>query len=97
YEKRSLVATDGFSMAELAGSGGRRGRIFGNLLFDLEDITAYLRVGEIVEVRGTHAVRIEYGYFLIIDEVEWSGWECDLSHEPPVHGHIKNHVPVEAD
>lgn len=97
FEHRSLVATEHFSMVELAGSNGTRGRIFGNLLFELEEVDAFLRVGEIVEIRGNHGVRTEYGYFLIIDSVEWGGWERDLSHEPAVHRHIKQHERVEAD
>jgi len=69
---------------ETAGSEGKRGRVFGNL-FLTEGV--YLRISEVVVVRGNRIHREEYAYFLVVDGYEAWGWERDLSHDPAVHRH----------
>jgi hypothetical protein len=80
---------------EEEGSHGQRGRLLGEVYF-AEDI--YLQVSEKVEVIDNHVHRTEYAYFLIVDGVEYWGYERDLTHEPAVHMHTSEHKDrIEAD
>lgn len=81
--------------AEEEGTDGQRGTVFGNLVLD-ED--AYLAVSEKVVVTAAGAIhREEYAYFLIVDGDEIWGYERDLSHDPAIHRHTRNHERVEGD
>jgi hypothetical protein len=82
---------------EEEGSDGRRGRVFGNLILMAEPFRAFLRVSERVTVVGQHIRRLDYGYFLIVDDEEVWGYERDPSHHPAEHGHIVGHERVAAD
>lgn len=78
--------------AELAGSNGRRGRIFGVLQMVDAPISAFIACSERVHARATSVTRDEYAYFLVVDGEEIFGYERDLSHNPPVHMHTRGHV-----
>ncbi|HSI80744.1 MAG TPA: hypothetical protein VK919_08850 [Solirubrobacterales bacterium] len=62
---------------------GKRGRVFGDLVFPEQD--AYLRVLERVTVRRGAIHRLRYSYALIVAEVHEYGWERDPTHNPAVH------------
>jgi hypothetical protein len=99
YRQRSLQPDDGM-FAEMEGSSGTRGRIFGHLAFMPENedvIDAYLQVSEVVECHGNHCEREEYAYYLIIDGVEIFGYEKDMSHDPAVHRHSRDHERHDAE
>lgn len=55
---------------------------------------AVLAVSELVEIRSDHVHRLEYAYYLIIDEQEYCARDFDLIHG--YHGHGPNHERVEA-
>jgi hypothetical protein len=69
-------------------SGGTRGRIIGHIYFNE---TVYLQVHETVLVENDVPHRTDYAYFLIIDGVEFWGYERDPTHDPPVHRHTYAH------
>lgn len=75
--------------AELEGSNGQRGRVYGRAIFN--DV-AFLHVDELVEVRDTGVTRVEYAYYLIYDEIEIWAYERDPTHEPAVHRHDRGHA-----
>jgi hypothetical protein len=84
-------------VAEEAGSGGQRGRIFGRFILAEG---AYLSVSEKVVVVEDHVHREEYAYFLIVDEVEIWGYERDSAPDhaaQPVHRHVERHAREPAD
>lgn len=92
-DNRSLNSAD-LECAALIGTTDR-GRILGDLVFDqLEDVcNARLKVSEVIEIVDEREVVIhEYAYYLIVDGVEFWGWERDLSHDPPVHRHARDHA-----
>jgi len=99
YADLSLEPEDSFSemVAEEKGSGGRRGRIFGNLILGGSPVEAFISVSEVVVVHGNNIRREEYGYFLVIEGEEILGYERDLSHDPPVHMHTLGHVRQPAE
>src|SRR5688572_22975679 len=66
------------------GSDDKRGRIIGRAW--LTD-NAYIKFHEVVVVEGRHIRRVEYAYFLVVDDEEVWGYERDLSHDPAVHKH----------
>lgn len=90
----ALERPSGKMFAEEQGSNGKRGRIFGNLVMTDR---AYLRVHEVVVVENDHVHRLEYGYFLVIDDAEVWGYERDPSHDPAVHQHVADHERETAD
>lgn len=99
YRELSLIPDrppEQFFRAE-EGTEGRRGRVFGGLILMAEPFRAFLRVSERVTVVGQHIRRLDYGYFLIVDDDEVWGYERDPSHRPAEHGHIVGHERVEAD
>jgi hypothetical protein len=63
------------------GSKGRRGRIM--LALHMTD-RAYLAVHEVVEIQRSHVHRLEYAYYLVIDEQEY--WSRDLDPHHGYHG-----------
>lgn len=96
-ESRSLDWT-GVTFAALEGTDDLRGRLTGLLTFEVGgDVTAYLKVNEVIEIIDNKPIRIEYGYFLIIDRTELWGEELDLSHEPPIHRHGRYHERMESE
>ena len=56
---------------------------------------AVLAVSELVEVRADYVHRLEYAYYLIIDEQEHRAWDFDAFHG--YHGHSSEHERIEAD
>jgi hypothetical protein len=96
----SLVPEGRFAemVREELGSDGMRGRLFGRFWL-MDDPRAFLSVSELVIVTAENTIhREEYGYFLVIDGEEVSGWERDLSHDPPVHRHTgSGHVREDAE
>jgi hypothetical protein len=82
------ISADELTFTEEDGSDGRRGRVFGLVAFT-DDI--YLQVSESVVVVGNHIRRTDYAYFLIVDGVEFWGFERDPSHDPAVHAHGFGH------
>ena len=85
FRELSLAPDREFSrlVAEEEGSGGRRGRLFGRAILTEG---AYLSIHEVVVVVNDHVHRLEYGYFLVIDDEEVWGYERDPSHEPRCTG-----------
>jgi hypothetical protein len=83
------VSADDLIFTEEEGSDGRRGRILGTIDFTDE---IYLQVSESVVVVGNHIRRIDYAYFVIVDGVEFWGFERDPSHDPAVHAHGAGHT-----
>ncbi len=73
---------------ETEGSDGLAGRLFGHVYFNER---MYLDVQERVVIEDGTVRRIDYGYFLIADGVEFWGYERDLTHDPPVHRHTYGH------
>lgn len=94
FRELSLEAEDDLAelFAEEGGSQGRRGRIFGNLTLAGSPVRAYIRISELVAVRGNRMTREEYAYYLIVDGEEIFGEERDLSHDPAVHRHTAGHA-----
>ncbi len=92
YRDLSLTPDRGYDslFAELGGSKGQRGRIFGNLRLDCE-ADVFLAVSERVSVKGTWFHRDEYGYFFILDGVDVWGYERDPTHDPALHMHTTGH------
>jgi Family of unknown function (DUF6516) len=82
----SLAPDEEFSKmcAEAEGSNGQRGIFFGRLVLSER---AFLSVYEIVQVTGTGIHRERYSYYLIIDGLEYWGYDRDPGHEPPIHRH----------
>lgn len=90
-DDRSLRG-DALIFSAMDETGDQVGRILGQLTFDVgENVVAQLHVTERVRIEDGRPVVFEYAYFLIVDGVEFWGWEIDLSHDPPVHRHIRNH------
>jgi hypothetical protein len=83
----SLSPTDLSYFAE-AESDDMRGLVWGAV--DLDE-RAFLDVREVVVVEDGTAHREEYGYFLVVDEVEIWGYERDPSHDPACHSHGRGH------
>jgi hypothetical protein len=89
------VAEDVPPYAEEEGND-QRGMIFGTLAFDgYNPDTVYLRMHEVVVVRGSGIHRLRYAYFLIINGEEIGGYERHASHDPPVHRHCSGREPHE--
>jgi hypothetical protein len=85
----SLVLDEGdLQFIVLDGSGGQRGRVWGRIGFTER---TFLQVSELVVVAGSGVHRKEYAYYLIIDGAEVWGYERDLTHDPAVHRHDRNH------
>jgi hypothetical protein len=74
------------------GSDGKRGRVM--MTLGLTE-RAYLSVAELVEVQSDYVHRLEYAYYLIIDEQEYRAWDFDANHG--YHGHSVGHKRIEAD
>jgi hypothetical protein len=91
---RLSLHCDDLTCAALEGSNDRQGRILGYLTFEVdEDVEACLYVSERVVIGDDDQPNVfEYSYYLVIDKVEQWGWEIDLSHDPPVHRHTREHA-----
>jgi hypothetical protein len=92
-----LAPSDTFppQYAEMAGSSGTHGLILAR--YYMGD-TALIEVKEVVEIiDGTHAHRVQYAYYFVVDGVEHYARERDPSHSPAVHGHGLHHVWEPAD
>jgi hypothetical protein len=74
------------------GSDGTRGRVI--MALGLTE-RANLHISELVEVRSDYVHRLEYAYYLIIDEQEYCARDYDSIHG--YHGHTIGHERVEAD
>jgi hypothetical protein len=72
----------------LDGSNGQRGRVWGRIDFSER---SFLQVSELVEVSGSGIHRVEYAYYMVIDGIDIWGYERDLSHDPAVHKHDRDH------
>ena len=80
---------------ETEGSEGQAGRLIGHVYLSAD---CYLDIQERVVIEDGNVRRLDYGYFLIIDGVEYWGYERDLTHNPPVHRHTYGHDErIEAD
>jgi hypothetical protein len=73
--------------AEEAGGGGQRGRLLGAAY--MSEI-AYIAVHELVVVEGEHVHRLEYAYYLVVDDEEIGGYERDPRHDPAEHRHCSH-------
>lgn len=90
-DDRSLRGVE-MTYSAVKGSNDQEGRILGALSFELDDVcTALLHVAERVRIEDDRPNVFEYAYFLVVDGVEFGGWEIDLSHDPAVHRHTRDH------
>lgn len=94
---RNSMTPDRPMFQAAADASGRRGRVFGNLMFPHPE-AAFVRVHEIVVVRANRYIhREKYSYFLVVDDEEIGGYERDPTHRPPVHLHCgASHVRAAA-
>jgi len=94
FEEMSVDGRD-VVFAEEIGSGSRIGRMVGHVYFT---DGVYLDLSERVEIEGNHVRRTDYAYFLVVDGIEYWGYERDPTHDPPVHRHTLAHEErLEAD
>ncbi len=91
-EALSLFHAEPPTYALEGGSRGRRGRIMMRLNMTER---AYLAVHELVEIRADYVHRLEYAYYLILDEQEY--WARDFDSIHGYHGHTIGHARVAAD
>lgn len=88
----SLHHTEPPSYALEAGSDGKRGRVV--MLLGMTQ-RAVLAVSELVEIQSDYVHRVEYAYYLVIDEQEYCARDFDAIHG--YHGHGPGHERVQAD
>lgn len=89
------VNGDSVGFYEAEGSEGMSGRLMGHVFFSE---SAYLDIQERIVIRDGTPHRVDYGYFFIVDGVEYWGYERDLTHDPPVHRHTYGHEErIDAD
>jgi hypothetical protein len=74
-----------------AGSEGKRGRVV--MVLGMTE-RAILAISEVVEVQSDYVHRLEYGYYLVIDDQEY--WARDYDDIHGYHGHTTGHKRVEA-
>lgn len=61
------------------------GRLLGRVYLDE---SAYIEISERLEARDTHVYRVQYAYFLVVNDQERCGLERDPTHDPVEHGHV---------
>jgi hypothetical protein len=87
----SLHHTEPANYAVEAGSEGKRGRVV--MVLGMTE-RAVLAISEVIEVKSDYVHRIEYAYYLIIDEQEFCARDLDAIHG--YHGHTIGHKRVKA-
>jgi hypothetical protein len=85
-----LVFEEGAVMLALNHPGKQRGRVEGRIVFSER---TFLEVRELVEIRSDGSPeRLRYAYYLILDGIQFVGYDHAPDHPIPTHVHDREHA-----